>query len=57
MIEGKGNRSGDPAQPEARTNEAEAGRREALRKIGRFGAYTAPALLTLLAGTRGAAAS
>lgn len=33
------------------------GRREALKKMGRYGAYTAPALLALLATTRQAHAS
>jgi hypothetical protein len=32
-------------------------RREALRRIGKFGAYTAPALLALLAADKAPAAS
>ena len=44
----------DPREPEP---EAPMPRREALRKMGRYATYTAPALLALLATTRQAHAS
>jgi hypothetical protein len=50
----KNEQSGSVAQsvePSADLNEE---RREALRKIGKFGAYTAPALLGMLASAQAA---
>jgi hypothetical protein len=53
----KNEQSGPVAQsvePSADLNEE---RREALRRLGRFGAYTAPALLAMLASEQAAAVS
>lgn len=38
--------------PAAAGDEADPGRREALRKIGKYGAYVAPAVLALVVGNR-----
>ena len=41
---------------QASNDTVDKGRREALAKLGRYGAYTAPALLGLLIGTKAAEA-
>ena len=39
-------------QPTAAEKEAEPARREALKKIGKYGAYVAPAVLALIVSNR-----
>lgn len=45
----------DGAQPPGTVDEP--GRREALRKIGKYGAYVAPAVLALIVGDKAEACS
>ena len=51
------NEGGAPAEPSNSEERPEEARRGALKKMGRYAAYTAPALLALLASTQAAHAS
>lgn len=57
MIEGEHEQEGGaPSSPSLSDDPAQEARREVLKKMGRYAAYTAPTLLALLASTRSACA-
>jgi hypothetical protein len=56
-MESDGKDAAAPEESTSPSNDLHEDRRELLRRLGRFGAYTAPALLAILAAEKAPAAT